>query len=130
MRKYVTFVLALICVLSLLGCSANKAAKDLRVFETENITRITFYTVPGGGKGFEVPGEYMEEITTWLGSFTIDKKADGQVLIPGSNSVSVEIEYADGTIVKTGLSTTEIDGVIYYMKQEDAPKSYLEILGQ
>ena len=102
MKKIITLVLSLICVLGLVGCSANKVDKDVSVFKTENITRITFYTLPSGGKGFEVLNEYLAEITTWLGSFTIDEKAD-KVLAPGSNSISVEIEYADGTIVKNGL---------------------------
>ena len=130
MRKYIALVLALVCVLGLVGCSTNKVDKAKPVFETENIACITFYTLPSGGKGFEVPSEYMTEITTWLGSFTIDEKADDNALVPGSNSISVEIEYADGTVVKNGLSTTEVDGVTYYMKHEDAPQCYFEILEQ
>jgi len=130
MKKYITFVLALICVLGMVGCSTNKVDKTKPVFETENITRITFYTLPSGGKGFDVPSEYVEEITTWLGSFTIDEKADDKVLAPGSNSVSVEIEYADGTVMSNGLSTTKVDGDTYYMKHEDAPQCYFDILEQ
>ena len=64
MRKYLALVLALVCVLGLVGCSTNKVDKAKPVFETENIARITFYTLPGGGKGFEVPSEYIEQITT------------------------------------------------------------------
>ena len=130
MRKYLALVLVLVCVLGLVGCSTNKVDKSKPVFETENIAHITFYTLPSGGKGFEVPSEYIEQITTWLGSFTIDEKADDKVLAPGSNSVSVEIEYADGTVVKNGLSTTKVDGVIYYMKHDNAPECYFEILEQ
>ena len=130
MKKLMTLILVLVCVLGLIGCSTNKADKNVQIFETENITRITFHTLPSSGKGFEVPSEYMAEITTWLASFTIDKKANDNVLAPGSNSISVEIEYADGTVVKNGLSTTKVDGVTYYMKHEDAPQCYFEILEQ
>ena len=129
MKKLIAMVLALVCVVGLIGCSTNKVDKNAPVFKTENITHITFYTLPSGGKGFEVPNEYVAEITTWLGSFTIDEKAD-EVLAPGSDSISVEIEYADGTIVRNGLSTINVDGVNYYMKHEDAPECYFEILEQ
>ena len=130
MKKYIALLLALVCVLGLVGCSTNKVDKAKPVFETENIVRITFHTLPSDGKGFEVPSTYMAEITSWLGSFTIDEKADDKVLAPGSNSISVEIEYADGTVVKNGLTTTKVDGVTYYMKAEDAPQCYFEILEQ
>ena len=130
MKRLIALVLALVCVLGLVGCSTNKVDKTKPVFETENIARITFYTLPSGGKGFEVPSEYLEEIATWLGSFRIDEKVKDKILAPGSNSISVEIEYADGTAAKNGLSTTKVDGVTYYMKHEDAPQCYFEILEQ
>jgi len=130
MKRLAAVVLVLACVVCLVSCSSNKVDKTTPVFETENITRITFYTTNlSDGNGIDVPSEYAEEIATWLGTFTIDKKAD-KTLIPGSNSVSVEIEYADGTVVKNGLSTTKVDGVTYYMKSENAPDCYLEILEQ
>lgn len=130
MKKLIAFVLALVFMLSLVGCSTNNVDKNVQVFKTENIVHITFYTLPNSGKGFEVPSEYMDEITTWLGSFTIGPKVKDDVLAPGSNSISVEIEYADGTVIENGLSTIKIDGVEYYMEHEDAPECYLEILEQ
>ena len=98
------------------------------VFETENITKITFYTYANKDNGFVVSKEYLDEITTWIGTFVLDEKVKDIVLAPGSNSVSVEIEYADGAIVRNGLSTTKVDGVAYYMKHADAPECYFEIL--
>lgn len=77
-----------------------------------------------------MPSEYLEEIATWLGSFRIDEKVKDKVLAPGSNSISIEIEYADGTVLKNGLTTTKVEGVDYYMKHEDAPQCYFEILEQ
>lgn len=130
MRKYIAFVLVLVCVLGLVGCSTNKFDKTKPVFKTDNIARITFYTTLRGGKEVEVPSDSMAEIAAWLGSFTIDEKVDDKALIPGSNSTSVEIEYTDGTVVKNGLSTTKVDGVTYYMKAEDAPQCYLTMLEQ
>ncbi len=138
MKKLIALILLLVGLLAMAGCvnqennisEENKnqmVYKGTQVFKTENITRITFYTLSSDGKGFEVPSENIAEITTWLGSFTIGEKADN-VLAPGSNSVSVEIEYADGTIVKNGISTVNIDGVAYYMEHDDAPECYLEII--
>jgi len=128
MKKLAALVLA--CAVCLVGCSSDKVDKTTPVFENENIIRITFSTTHlSDGNGIDVPSEYMAEITTWLGSFTIDEKAD-KALAPGSNSASVEIEYVDGTVIKNGLSTTKVDGVTYYMKSENAPDCYLEILEQ
>ena len=76
MNRLLALVLTLVCVIGLIGCSSNKVDKNAPVFKTENITHITFHTLPSGGKGFEVPSEYLSEITTWLGSFTIDEKAE------------------------------------------------------
>ena len=128
MKKLITILLIFGCVTCLFGCSSNNADKNVAVFETENIAGITFYSLPNGGVGGEVPSEYMEEITNWLGSFTIDEKCEDEVLAPGSDSISVEIAYDDGTIVKNGLDTIEIDGITYYMKCEEAPECYYEIL--
>ena len=130
MKRFAVFVFVLVCAVCLVSCSSDQVDKTKPVFETENIARITFYTLPGDGNGFEVPSEDMAEIITWLGSFTLDEKADGKALAPGSNSISVEIEYTDGTVVKNGLSTTKVDGLTYYMKHEDAPPCYFEIFAQ
>ncbi len=65
----------------------------------------------------------MDDITTWIGTFTIDKKA-GDLLDPGTNTFSFRIEYSDGTIIESGVNTTTIDGVTYYMKHEKAPECY------
>ncbi len=128
MKKLISIFLVLGCMSGLFGCSANNADKNVQVFETENIAHITFYSLPTGGAGGEVPIEYLEEITTWLSSYTIDEKVEDDVLAPGSNSISIEIEYDDGTIVKNGLDTIEIDGITYYMKREDAPECFYKIL--
>ena len=130
MKKLIALALALVCVFGLVGCSTNNSDKNVQVFKTENITRITFYTLPNFEDGFEVPSEYLDAITNWLGSFTIGQKADDKVLAPGSNSISVEIEYADGSIVRNGLSTTKVGEDTYYMEHDDAPECYFEIFEQ
>lgn len=98
-------------------------------FVTENIARITFFTYYGEGKGSEVPSENMEEITMWLGTFVIDKAAE-DMLPPGTNTVYVEIEYLDGTIVKEGLDVITIDGVSYYLKHAPNPACFTEIISK
>ena len=127
MKKLVASVLTLACMVGFIGCSENNADGDVQIFKTENITRITFYTLADGDNGFDVPSEHLAEISEWLSSFTIDRKADGTVLAPGSDSISVEIEYADGAVVKKDLSTTKIDGATYYMRHDGAPECYFEI---
>ena len=99
------------------------------IFNTKNIKRITFFAYYGSGKGSDVPGEHLDEFITWLDSFVIDKEVP-ELLPPGTNTIQVEIEYFDGTIVKKGLDTTTVDGITYYIKGDTAPKSYEEIISK
>ena len=123
MKKLMAFVLAGVCVLGLVACSDHSIDTQKPVFETENIQSITLFCVPNHTDGIEVPGEYMEEMTAWIGTFTLDKEA-GERLDPGTNTISFRLEYSDGTIVESGVNTTTIDGVTYYMKQERAPEFF------
>ena len=99
------------------------------IFDTKNVKRITFYAYYGNGKGSDVPAEYFDEIITWLDSFTIDEEAP-EILPPGTNTVNVEIEYLDGTVVKNGLDTITVDGITYYIKGDTAPECYNEIISK
>ena len=99
------------------------------IFDTKNVKRITFYAYYGNGKGSDVPAEHLNEIITWLDSFTIDKEVP-ELLPPGTNTIHVEIEYLDGTIVKRGLDTATVDGITYYIKGDTAPECYEEIVSK
>ena len=99
------------------------------IFNTKNIKRITFFAYYGNGKGSDVPAEHLDEFVTWLDSFTIDKEVP-ELLPPGTNTINVEIEYFDGTIVKKGLDTTTVDGSTYYIKGDTAPEYYEEIISK
>ena len=102
--------------------------QEIAIFNTKNIKRITFYAYYGSGKGSDVPAEHLGEITTWLNSFKIDTDREFPDLVPpGTNTIHVEIEYLDGTVVKEGLDTATVDGITYYIKGDTAPKSYEEI---
>lgn len=125
MRKMLAVVLMLTCLLGVAGCSSMKVDKTKSVFETDNISSISFYTMPDHNDGIQVPDEYIEEIKTWLSSFRLDEKVKNKQLPPGSNSVSVKIVYSDGTTVKNGLSTFTVDGTLYYLSHDDAPECYL-----
>ena len=46
---------------------------------------------------------------------------------PGTNTIHVEIEYSDGSIVKQGMDTTVVDGVTYYISGDAPPECYDEI---
>ena len=105
--------------------------QEIAIFNTKNIKRITFYAYYGSGKGSDVPAEHLGEITTWLNSFKIDTDREFPDLVPpGTNTIHVEIEYLDGTVVKEGLDTATVDGITYYIKGDTAPKSYEEIISK
>ena len=99
------------------------------VFRTEDIIRITFYTYYGDGTGSDVPTENMSVITAWLGSFTVGEKAP-DLLPPGTNTYFVEIEYADGTVVKEGLDVIVIDDTLYLLDNDTYPDCFREIISK
>ena len=103
--------------------------QETEIFNTKNIKRITFYTYYGNGKGSDVPAEHLDEMIAWLDSFTLDKEVP-ELLPPGTNTIHVEIEYFDGTIVKKGLDTTTVDGITYYIKGDNSPECYEEIISR
>ena len=103
--------------------------QETEIFNTKNIKRITFYAYYGNGKGSDVPAKHLDEIITWLDSFTIDKEVP-ELIPPGTNTIHVEIEYLDGTIVKRGLDTATVDGITYYTKGDTAPECYEEIVSK
>ena len=105
--------------------------QEIAIFNTKNIKSITFYAYYGSGKGSDVPAEHLGEITTWLNSFKIDTDREFPDLVPpGTNTIHVEIEYFDGTVVKEGLDTATVDGITYYIKGDTAPKCYEEIISK
>ncbi|MBR5286891.1 MAG: hypothetical protein IKU30_08345, partial [Clostridia bacterium] len=82
------------------SCGAEYAdtVPNGKVFNTKNIVGITVYAYYGAGKGSVVPDEDMNEMINWLDTFTVGESI--VVLIPpGTNTVYVEIEYSDGTVV-------------------------------
>ena len=92
-------------------------------FETDNISKIWFKFGPW--EEVEVSSEDMEEITEWLGTFKIgDRIKRREKQSPGTNSVSVRIEYLDGTIVENGLSTIKLDKKEYHLIYSDASDAY------
>ena len=99
------------------------------IFVTKNIKRITFYAHYGNGKGSDVPEEHLNEIITWLDSFTLGEEAP-ELVAPGTNTINVEIEYIDRTVVKKGLDTTSVDGITYYIKGDTAPECFNEIISK
>jgi hypothetical protein len=123
MRKYLALMFTLVCALVFAGCSSNSIDTTKPLFETADISRITFFCVPNHTDGIEVPDEYLDEITTWIGTFTIEKEAS-EILDPGTNTFSFQIEYKDGAIIESGLNTTTIDGVSYYMKYDTPPECF------
>ena len=144
MKKFLTVFLCGIMLLCFSACGKNTNSniqptestnqndthtQATAIFNTKNIKRITFYAYYGNGKGSDVPVEHLDEIITWLDSFTIDKEVP-ELIPPGTNTINVEIEYFDGTIVKKGLDTTTVDGITYYIKGDNSPECYEEIISR
>ena len=100
------------------------------IFDTKSIKRITFYAYYGNGKGSDVPAEHLNEIITWLDSFTIVREATDEDVPPGTNTYYVEIEYSDGTIIKEGLDIIIIDGTRYLLENEPSPDCFMDIISK
>jgi len=128
MKKLVALILVLFFAVNLTGCAFGRIDKTKPVFKTENISSIILYVAPNTNYGIKVPDEYIEEITAWLGTFTIYKRADSNFQTSDTDRVFVRIEYKDGTFVENGLSTTKVKGITYYMKHEGVPRSYFELV--
>ena len=95
-------------------------------FKTDNISKIWFKFGPL--EEIEVPDEDIEEITDWLETFKIGDKVKRRDVQPaGTNSVSVKIEYSDGTIIENGLSTIKIGKKEYHLIYAKAPACYMKI---
>ena len=144
MKKFLTVFLCGIMLLCFAACDKNSNSniqptestnqndthnQATAIFNTKNIKRITFYAYYGNGKGSDVPAEHLDEMIAWLDSFTLDKEVP-ELLPPGTNTIHVEIEYFDGTIVKRGLDTATVDGITYYTKGDTAPECYEEIVSK
>ena len=132
MKRFSAFLFAISLLIFLTSCNRNDTANNdkISVFETENITRITLYAYYGSGIGSEVPEQHMAEIIKWLDSFDIDRKIETDLVPPGTNTVCVEIEYADGTVINEGLDTVIVDGIPYYTKRDQVPECYWEIMSR
>jgi hypothetical protein len=100
---------------------------DGGIFNLNNVVRITFFSYYGQGIGSDVPAEHMQEIIDWLATFTLGEEAP-EILPPGTNTVYVEIEYSYGTVFRTGMDTVDFAGTIYYIKGNEPPACYWEIL--
>ena len=121
-RCLVLFLMLLV----LAGCS--RVDTETPVFTTEGITAVAFITYPTSPEGIPVSEQYLAAITEWLGTFRLESRVKDDVLPPGSNSIRVRIQYADGTVVENGLSTMKLNGVHYFLQHADAPACYSEIL--
>lgn len=143
-KKFLTLILCGIMLLCFVACDKNDSDNTTStessshngtniptnaIFNTENIKRITFYAYCGQGIGSDVPSEHIAEITNWLDSFTIEKEV-ADLLPPGTNTIFVEIEYLDGSVIKQGMDTTTDNGITYYIKGDAAPECYGEILSK
>ena len=144
MKRILSVFLCGIMLLCLSACGENthsdtqpnESAKqsdtnnqETEIFNTKNIKRITFYAYYGNGKGSDVPAKHLDEMIAWLDSFTLDKEVP-ELLPPGTNTIHVEIEYFDGTIVKRGLDTATVGGITDYIKGDTAPECYEEIVSK
>ena len=113
------------CMFGLCGFKSNKIDTTTPIFETQNIKSITLYRLPDQPDGIEVPSEHIEEITAWLGTFTVSKKVEDALC--GVNMFTFKIEYSDGSVVTSGTDTTTINGVIYHTNKGRQPDCIEEL---
>ena len=130
MKKWLAWILIPVILLGTAGCKTQKVDRTTPVFKTEDIACISFTTLPKTDEDFLVPEEYKKEIISWLGTFRIGEEADPEALEPGSDSISVRIEYTDGTVIENGLTTVMVDGVVYYMSFAPSPECYFDIFSE
>lgn len=123
MKKLTALIVSFIMLIGITACSSGK---DKPIFETENIAGVTFISTVPNDKETEVPVEYLDEITEWLGTFKAGKKA-GDVLPPGADSLFVRIEYSDGTIVENSMSTVVIKDTNYIVNYDKEPSCYFDL---
>lgn len=122
MKKWIAIILVMIFVLALF-------VKTRPVFETDNVSRITFYAYYGNGVGSEVSAEHMTEFIDWLDSFRAGRMLVG-LTPPGTNTVYVEIVYSDGEIIKQGLDTVEFGWMVFYTNSHEPPDCFDDILSK
>lgn len=138
MKKFIFLILILAVLLLAVACGSEAVTTvpDTEnpptttaetIFYTSEIKAITLYGQYGEGEGKKVPDEKLSEFTAWLKTFAIDKEAD-KPLPPGTNTYCLEIEYLDGTVVKTGLDAVEVAGRLYYVKHAEEPEWLQTIL--
>lgn len=118
-------IISLLCLLFVCGCGLT-TTESSPIFVTENISKISFKFGPW--EEVEVASEDMEEITEWLETFKIGDRVKHREEQPaGTNSVSVIIEYLDGTIIKNGLDTAKLDKKEYHLIYADEPECYMKM---
>lgn len=127
-KKTLAFLLTAILVFGLGACAVDSQYAGDKVFETENITKITIYSYGGIGTGCAVPEENMEEFVTWLDTFKVGSRLYTNDIPPESNVIHAEIEYADGTVIKHSLGIIEIDGFAYYLEYDTPPSLLYELI--
>lgn len=102
--------------------ASDLAAFSQAVFNTDGITGITFFSANPDESPAMVPAAYMDEIKAWLDLFRRGEPVDAaRGAAPGADSISVQIEYSDGTIMKNSLGTINIDGTQYYLLSPQKP---------
>ena len=125
MKRLLTLLTAFVSVFLLAGCNGDAIDKTKPVFDTANVLSVSFREEPD--VWVPVEAEELPDYIEWLGTFRIGDKTR-QPIKPGSNSIHVRIDYADGTMAEKGLSTITIDGTIYQLEYGTPPASYPSLL--
>ena len=136
LKKWIALVLCAVTLFCFTACGKNNCRRHTTphtvtdaVFNTKNIKGVTFYIYSGNSKGFEVTDKNLDEIKWWLDSFAFGEKAPDK-LPTGTNTILVEIRYTDGCVIKQGMDAVDVDGVMYYVKGETAPKCYYDLFAE
>jgi hypothetical protein len=130
MKKILALALAALLVFGLGACAITDENTGIKIFETEDIVRVTVFSNYGHGKGCDVPEENLEETTAWLATFKTGSRMYTDTIPPDANTIFVEIEYADGTVIKEGIEVRVIDGYGYYLEYDTPPSFFYDLLNR
>ena len=135
MKRILSWV---VCVLLLVGCAVGivmgvrrgPATGQPVPYPDSPIAAVTFHSTIDSNKGnLPVPEADLEEIVSWLSSFTVGNRVGkGKTMVPGTGSVEMTLTYADGTSERRSLDIIHLDGVAYLVESPNAPQCYVTLL--
>ena len=120
------FVLLLGGIFLVIQIRRKRALPATPLFPAEKAKGITLFWRPDNTEGLPVPEEWMEEMTAWIGNFTLGQRE--RTPKSGSNRVTFRLETHDGRVITNGFDTVTCHGKIYRLQKPPAPACFSDLL--